>query len=215
MDNKINNANKVLRQLNQSAIPQLINQYHVSVSLRGKAEEQAETFTDMKYGLMLGFTLIYIILAWVFSSYGWPIIVMTAIPLGLTGAIIGHFVMGIDLTILSLFGLFGLSGIVINDSIILLSEYKSLRHQGMPIETAIEESSCRRLRAVLLTSLTTIAGLLPLLFETSLQAQFLIPMATSICFGLAYATLLILIVVPVTLSLYEYWRYRLLGARTF
>lgn len=203
VDNTVNNANKVLTNINQNAIPNLVKKYNLKVDLKGKAEEQSETFADMKYGLMLGFTLIYIILAWVFSSYGWPLVVMAAIPLGLTGAIIGHLVMGIDLTILSLFGLFGLSGIVINDSIILLSEYKLLKHEGMPINTAISEACCRRLRAVILTSLTTIAGLTPLLFEQSLQAQFLIPMAVSISFGLAYATLLILIVVPTLLSLYE------------
>jgi multidrug efflux pump subunit AcrB len=111
--------------------------------------------------------------------------------------------MGIDLTILSLFGLFGLSGIVVNDSIILVSFYKRLRDQGMKMMEALVEASCQRLRAVLLTSLTTIAGLMPLLFETSFQAQFLIPMATSIAFGLAFATLLVLLVIPSLLSVHE------------
>ncbi len=203
VDNKLNNANSILANLQRSALPHLVQKYNVKYVLKGKAEEQAETLTDMKYGLMLGFTLIYIVLAWVFVSYGWPFIVMAAIPLGLTGAIFGHLVMGLDLTILSLFGLFGLSGIVINDSIILISEYRLLKDSGMPMKKAIVEASCRRLRAVILTSLTTIAGLTPLLFEGSVQAQFLIPMAVSISFGLAYATVLILIVVPTLLSLYE------------
>jgi multidrug efflux pump subunit AcrB len=101
-----------------------------------------------------------------------------------------------DLTILSLFGLFGLSGIVINNSIVLLSFYKGFRDQGMAPKEAIIEAACHRLRAVILTSLTTIAGLTPILFENSLQAQFLIPMAISIVFGLALGTLLILFVVP-------------------
>jgi len=111
--------------------------------------------------------------------------------------------MGIDLTILSMFGFFALAGIVINDSIILVSFYKELRQQGMPVDTAVVEAACQRLRAVLLTSLTTIAGLTPLLFETSLQAQFLIPMATSIAFGLAFATVLVLLLVPSLLAIYE------------
>ena len=119
-------------------------------------------------------------LAWVFGSYGWPLLVMVVIPFGLIGAVWGHVLMGIDLTILSMFGFFGLAGIVINDSIILVTFYKELRQQGMAVEKAVVEAACQRLRAVLLTSLTTIAGLTPLLFETSLQAQFLIPMATSI-----------------------------------
>ena len=111
--------------------------------------------------------------------------------------------MGIDLTILSMFGFFGLAGIVVNDSIILVVFYKQLRESGMAVEEAVVNAACQRLRAVLLTSLTTIAGLTPLLFETSLQAQFLIPMATSIAFGLAFSTLLVLLLVPALLVIYE------------
>jgi multidrug efflux pump subunit AcrB len=102
-----------------------------------------------------------------------------------------------------LFGFFGLSGIVVNDSIILLVFYRRLRQQGMAVYEAVIEAACSRLRAVLLTSLTTIAGLSPLLFETSLQAQFLIPMATTLAFGLAFATLLVLFVIPSLLMIYE------------
>jgi multidrug efflux pump subunit AcrB len=147
--------------------------------------------------------MIYLVLAWVFASYGWPLVVMSVIPFGLVGAVVGHWLMGIDLTILSLFGLFGLSGIVVNDSIIVVIFFRQLRAQGMVTQEAIVEAACQRLRAVLLTSLTTIAGLTPLLFETSLQAQFLIPMAVSISFGLAFATVLVLLIVPTLLSLYE------------
>ncbi len=203
VDSQMNNANKILAQMSKEALPKIATQYNLRYTLKGKAEEQQETFSDMKLGLMIGLVLIYIVLAWVFSSYLWPIVVMLVIPLGLTGAIVGHLVMHLDLTILSLFGLFGLSGIVINDSIILLSEFRLLRDEGWDTTDAIIEASTRRFRAVFLTSVTTIAGLTPLLFETSLQAQFLIPMATSIVFGLAFATLLILIIVPVLLSLAE------------
>ena len=152
---------------------------------------------------MLALVMIYIILAWVFASYSWPLAVMIVIPFGVCGAIFGHWLLGIDLTILSQFGMFGLSGIVINDSIILVTFYKQLRAKGMDVREALIESACLRLRAVMLTSLTTIAGLTPLLFETSLQAQFLIPMAVSISFGLGFATLLVLFVVPVLLSYIE------------
>ena len=152
---------------------------------------------------LLALVLIYLVLAWVFASYGWPLVVMAVIPFGVVGALIGHWAMGLDITILSLFGLFGLSGIVVNDSIILVSFYKRLRESGLALREALVEAACQRLRAVLLTSLTTIAGLTPLLFETSLQAQFLIPMATSIAFGLAFATALVLVLVPVLLSLHE------------
>src|SRR5690606_31756582 len=107
------------------------------------------------------------------------------------------------MTILSMFGLFGLSGIVVNNSIILVSFYQDQRKRGLPINEAISEAVVQRLRAVLLTSLTTIGGLLPLLFETSLQAQFLIPMATSIAFGLGFSTMLVLLVIPALLSVLE------------
>ena len=129
---------------------------------------------------------------------------MAIIPFGLVGAIWGHTLMGIDLTILSMFGFFGLAGIVVNNSIILVVFYKQIRVDGLTPEEAVVEAACQRLRAVLLTSLTTIAGLTPLLFETSLQAQFLIPMATSIAFGLAFATVLVLFLVPALLMIYEH-----------
>jgi multidrug efflux pump subunit AcrB len=133
---------------------------------------------------------------------------MAIIPFGVVGALFGHYLMGITPTILSMFGLFALSGILVNDSIILVVFYKHLREKGMAVKEAIIEAACQRLRAVLLT---TIAGLLPLLFETSLQAQFLIPMAVSISFGLAFATFLVLLLVPTLLSALEGARLRLGG----
>ncbi len=162
---------------------------------------------------MLAFALIYIVLAWVFASYGWPLVVMTAIPFGLIGAIAGHWLMGLDLTILSLFGIFGLSGIVVNNAIILVTFFKDLRQQGLDTDTAIVEAAVLRLRAVLLTSLTTIGGLGPLLFETSRQAQFLIPMAVSISFGLMFATVLVLLVIPALLSIHETTARKLMPAK--
>jgi len=203
VDAGVSNANRVLAALEQRVLPELESRYGIKYSFEGRAADQAETIGDMKRGVLLGLTLIYLVLAWVFASYGWPLVVMAVIPFGVVGALIGHWVMGLDITILSLFGLFGLSGIVVNDSIILVSFYKRLRESGLALYEALVEAACQRLRAVLLTSLTTIAGLTPLLFETSLQAQFLIPMATSIAFGLAFATALVLVLVPVLLSMHE------------
>jgi multidrug efflux pump subunit AcrB len=203
VNEKVTNANEVLEKLQQSAIPEILKKYGLHVSYKGRAEEERETTSDMKQGGLLALVLIYIILAWVFASYSWPLAVMMVIPFGISGAIFGHWFLNIDLTILSQFGIFGLSGIVINDSIILVTFYKQLRSKGLDVHDALIESACLRLRAVLLTSLTTIAGLTPLLFETSLQAQFLIPMAVSISFGLAFSTLLVLFVVPVFLSYIE------------
>jgi len=144
------------------------------------------------------------VLAWVFASWSLPLIVMATIPLALVGALLGHWVMGLDLTILSMFGLFGLSGIVVNNAIILVTFYRHERDAGRDIDAALNEAVVQRVRAMFLTSLTTIGGLTPLLFETSLQAQFLIPMAVTIAFGLGVSTLLVLAVIPVLLSYLEH-----------
>jgi multidrug efflux pump subunit AcrB len=189
--------------LQASLLPTLASKYGVNYSIEGSSASQRETFSDMKLGAIIALSIMYLVLAWVFSSYGWPLLVMITIPLGLTGAVLGHWIMDMNMTILSLFGFFGLSGIVVNDSIILVMFYQQIRKSGVAVYKALEEAACQRLRAVLLTSLTTIAGLTPLLFETSRQAQFLIPMAVSIAFGLAFATVLILLVIPAMLSVYE------------
>jgi multidrug efflux pump subunit AcrB len=199
----LNNTAEIVADLTQFTLPALAGKYDIQYSVEGRSASQRETFNDMRLGAIIALVLMYLVLAWVFSSYGWPLLVMLTIPLGLTGAVLGHWIMGMNLTILSMFGFFGLSGIVVNDSIILVIFYRHIRDEGMSIYAALEEAACQRLRAVLLTSLTTIAGLTPLLFETSRQAQFLIPMAVSIAFGLAFATLLILLVIPAMLSIYE------------
>jgi multidrug efflux pump subunit AcrB len=199
----LNNAAEIVADLTQFTLPALSSKYGIQYSVEGRSASQRETFSDMRLGAITALVIMYLVLAWVFSSYGWPLLVMLTIPLGLTGAVLGHWIMDMNLTILSLFGFFGLSGIVVNDSIILVIFYRHIRDGGMSIYAALEEAACQRLRAALLTSLTTIAGLTPLLFETSRQAQFLIPMAVSIAFGLAFTTLLILLVVPAMLSIYE------------
>ncbi|MBN2647839.1 MAG: efflux RND transporter permease subunit [Thiotrichales bacterium] len=211
VDKTVNNANRILASLEANTLPQLQAKYGIRYEVEGQKARQSETLGDMKIGLLVGLAMIYIVLAWVFGSYGWPLVVMMAIPFGLIGAIMGHWWMGIEMTILSLFGFFALSGIVVNDSIILVSFYKRLREVGLSVNQALEEAVVQRVRAVLLTSLTTIAGLTPLLFETSLQAQFLIPMATAIAFGLAFSTLLILLVLPAMLSWYEQARLKWQG----
>jgi multidrug efflux pump subunit AcrB len=211
VDKKTANANDIRAQLREGVLPSLAEQYGLHWEYTGRAEDQRDTLGDMKRGGLFALAMIYIVLAWVFGSYGWPLVVMAIIPFGIVGALFGHFLMGVTPTILSMFGLFALSGIVVNDSIILVVFYKQLREKGMAVKEAIVEAACRRLRAVLLTSLTTIAGLLPLLFETSLQAQFLIPMAVSISFGLAFATFLVLLLVPTLLAGLESLRLRFAG----
>jgi multidrug efflux pump subunit AcrB len=139
---------------------------------------------------------IFLLLASQFRSYIQPVIIMMAIPFGLIGAVFGHLVMGMEFTIISIFGIVALSGIVVNDALILIDFINRAVRSGVDIETAVVESGKARFRPVLLTSITTIAGLLPILLETSFQAQFLIPMAISICFGLLAATMLTLLYVP-------------------
>ena len=203
LDTSLSSLDVIEATMEKDILPEIVNTYGINWAPSGRVESQKETFADMRTGAVVGLVIIYIVLAWVFASWGWPLLIILAIPFGLIGTVLGHLVLGLNMSILSLFGLFGLSGIVINDSIVLVTAYRKLREAGMPINEALVEASKSRLRAVLLTSLTTIGGLVPLLFETSLQAQFLIPMAATIAFGLAVATILILAVVPVLLSLYE------------
>ena len=203
VDPAVINANAVVADLTEGPLPSLAERYGFEWSLKGRQEDQEETLGDMAWGAGIALALIYLVLAFVFASYGWPLVVMAVIPFGVVGAVFGHWVLGINLTVLSLFGFFGLSGIVVNDSIILVSFYKELKRRGFPWRNSIVDAACFRLRAVLLTSLTTIGGLTPLMFETSVQAQFLIPMAVSIAFGLAFATFLVLLLVPALLTLHE------------
>ena len=203
VDPALNNSNDIIADLEAGPLQQLKRRYGIDYSYEGRRSDQTETLADMARGGLLALAMIYLVLAWVFASYGWPLVVMSVIPFGIIGALLGHWLMGLDLTLLSLFGLFGLSGIVVNDSIILVMFYKQQKENGVPWRRAIVEATTQRLRAVLLTSLTTIAGLTPLMFETSRQAQFLIPMAVTISYGLAVATLLVLLVVPSLLCIHE------------
>jgi multidrug efflux pump subunit AcrB len=209
VDRAQNTADAVYATLESDLLPDLVDRYGIHYSFEGRAADQRETMVDMRTGVWLGLAMIFIVLAAIFSSWSWPLVVMTAIPLGLVGAIIGHWAVGIDLTILSLFGLFGLAGIVVNNAIILVSMYQELLRTGLGIEEALVEAACSRLRAMFLTSATTIAGLVPLLFEKSLQAQFLIPMAVSLAFGIGFATVLVLIFTPALLAAHESWHARL------
>ena len=201
IDPKLTEVATVIEQLKIEALPKAEEKYSISYSLAGRAEDRAKSFADLKLGALLALVLIYIILAWVFESYAKPLAVMAIIPFGAVGAILGHMVMGTALTILSFIGLLGLSGILVNDSIILVTEVKNRLDRGEVLHEAAIGASQDRLRAVLLTSLTTIGGLLPLLFETSRQAQFLMPMAITMVFGLAAATILVLVLVPVMVGI--------------
>lgn len=198
------NLTEVNQTISATIAPKLRELFpNVRLDVEGDQASQDEFFKDVQIGGMLGLLLIFIALAWVFESWSWPFAVISAIPFALTGAIVGHWVLGLDLSVLSIYGLFGLSGIIINDSIVLVTFYRELRAKGMEIKEAVIEASVQRFRAVLLTTLTTVGGLTPLLFETSFDAQFLIPLGAGIAFGLMYGIVLILLFVPAMLTSIE------------
>jgi len=201
IDLNVTSIAEAQKALEASELSAILSKYGITADIAGGAEEQRKSLGDLKTGTLVALALIYIILAWVFGSYSRPFVIMTIIPFGATGAIIGHWLMGYSLTILSLIGLLGLSGIIINDSIILVARAVERLESGESMRQAAVGAARDRLRAVLLTSLTTVGGLLPLMFEKSLQAQFLLPMAITIVFGLAGATVLVLLLVPATLGI--------------
>lgn len=211
VDRRLNNANAVRAALSREILPAIQQNFGVQTSFGGEAADQREGLSGIGLALPLALLLIYIILAWVFESYTWPLVVLSIIPFGIVGALFGHWLLGFDLTMLSIFGLFGMSGIVINDSIILVSVFKELRDEAMPLEKAAVEAGMRRFRAVMLTSITTVLGITPLLFETALQAQFLKPMIISLSFGLVFGTFIVLFLLPAFLVGMENLKARLLA----
>ncbi|GAB3090975.1 efflux RND transporter permease subunit [Aestuariicella hydrocarbonica] len=176
----------------------VLHQYPgVSYSLEGEAREQADSFRSLTYGLLFVLFAIYSLLAIPFKSYWQPLIVMSVIPFGTIGAFAGHWLMGIDLTIFSILGILALVGVLVNDSLVLVDYINQQRHKGIQPLQAIQTAGAARFRPVMLTSMTTFMGLMPLLFEQSTQAQFLIPMAVSLAFGILFATFVTLLMVPI------------------
>lgn len=169
----------------------------VTYKLEGEAKEQRESFGSLGWALLFVFFAIYCLLAIPFKSYWQPIVVMSVIPFGVLGAVLGHWIMGMNLTILSLLGMLALIGVVVNDSLVLVDYINKKRSEGMSAMDAVSTAGIARFRPVMLTSLTTFFGLMPLMFEKSTQAQFLIPMGVSLGFGILFATFITLILVPV------------------
>lgn len=177
------------------ALGLLESDYGVSVRFEGESEEQREFFVGFTQVLLIALALIYLVLAWVFQSFFRPVVIMAIIPLGFVGMVLGHLVHGQVLSFLSLIGFVGLTGIIVNDSIVLIGTIER-RAKVQSIRSAILDGAADRLRPVLLTSLTTIGGLTPLIFETSVQAQFLIPPSLTIVYGLGLGTMVVLILAP-------------------
>ncbi|MFH0943985.1 MAG: efflux RND transporter permease subunit, partial [Planctomycetota bacterium] len=175
----------------------------VTVSFEGRKKETREALGSLLIGFPVALIAIFALIAILFKSYFQPIIVMAIIPYSLVGAVLGHYMMGYPLTLLSMIGAVALAGIVVNDSLILVDKVNRNRKEGMPLFEAVVRGAVSRLRAILLTTITTAAGLFPLLLEKSFQAQFLIPMGISIVFGLIFATVLTLLVLPTFYLIFE------------
>ena len=197
IDSRVTKATSLTNLMQTEFVPQLQQRHpEVAVSFEGEVKEGNNTSASMMKALIIGLLGVFVLLSFQFRSYIEPLVVMLAIPLSLIGVIWGHLIVGIDISMPSLLGFVSLSGVVVNDSILLVLFLKNRIDEGSNILQAAAQASRQRFRAILLTSLTTIAGLLPLLFERSLQAQIIIPLAVSIAFGMMASTVLVLLVIP-------------------
>ncbi|HUW83494.1 MAG TPA: efflux RND transporter permease subunit [Phycisphaerae bacterium] len=190
-------TDQVLANVVDTTLPQLIRDYPgLSYSFQGRQESMRESMQSLKIGFVMALLMIYVLLGIPFRSYVQPLIVMTSIPFGLVGAVVGHLVMGYSLSVISMMGVIALSGVVVNDALILVEYANRRRNEGMNVHDAICAAGVRRFRPVLLTTVSTFGGLAPMIFETSRQARFMIPMALSLGYGILFATGITLLIVP-------------------
>ena len=196
------NANEIFSELNSNFFPKLEQRYPgLHVALQGEQKKMRESFESLFVGYPLAILGIFIIIATMFRSYAQPFVILFTVPFGMIGAVLGHLLLGYNLSIMSIFGMVALTGVVVNDAIVLIERVNENIAEGMLFFDAILIGGARRFRAIFLTSLSTVGGLAPLIMETDLQAKFLIPMALSIAAGIAFATVLTLVLVPSLLAL--------------
>ncbi|MCA9172730.1 MAG: efflux RND transporter permease subunit, partial [Planctomycetales bacterium] len=189
VDKSVTSGEEVLTRLEEEFFPEFRAQHPaVEIALRGEAEQRMKSMRSLQRGFLLSLVSIYVLLAIPLKSYSKPLAIMSVIPFGIIGALLGHVLFGLPVSILSVFGLLALSGIVVNDSLVLIHRIDELRANGMSLAEALPDAVGQRFRAILLTTLTTFVGLVPLLAETAVQAQFLKPMAVSVGFGVVFAT---------------------------
>ncbi|KHA59391.1 acriflavin resistance protein [Vibrio variabilis] len=197
IDEELVEPGAVMEQVNGEIIPQILAKYPgVKSELGGTIEEQQAQQDEQKIFFVAGMIIVYMLLAIPLKSYTQPLIIMSVIPFSLTGAIWGHYWFGLDLSMMSTFGLIAAAGVVVNDSLVMTDYVNKVRSEGVAIKQAVIEAGCARFRAITLTSITTFVGVLPIMFESSLQAKFVIPMAVALGFAVLFATLLTLILVP-------------------
>jgi multidrug efflux pump subunit AcrB len=180
----------------------------VKYDLDGTSKEMTNLLQNLGIGMLTAIMLIYVLLAIPLKSYAQPLIIMLVIPFGITGAIVGHLLLGMTFSMMSIFGVIALTGVVVNDSLVMVDYINKERREGVDIITAVKHAGSKRFRAILLTSLTTFFGLLPIMFEQSLQAKVIIPMAVSLAFGILFATVITLILIPALYAILERFKYR-------
>ncbi len=204
VDTHVANANEIVADLKREVVPEIeAIQSRLQISFGGEQREQAEVLGSLIRGWIIALIAIYALLAVPLRSYAQPLIIMAAIPFGLIGAVGGHLIMQYEFSMMSVVGMVALSGVVVNDSLVLVDYVNKRRAAGTALRDAIRQAGTARFRAILLTSLTTFAGLTPLLMERSVQAKFLIPMGISLAFGVIFATLITLVMVPVSYLILE------------
>jgi multidrug efflux pump subunit AcrB len=204
VDPAVANANEVVAALKRRDLPEILASFPgVDFSFEGEQREQTEFLASLARGWAIALLAIYALLAVPLRSYAQPLIIMSAIPFGLVGAAWGHLLLGYDFSMMSVIGLVALSGVVVNDSLVLVDRVNQQRGQGACLHEALVDAGTARFRAILLTSLTTFAGLTPLMLESSMQARMLIPMGISLAFGVIFATLITLLLVPCTYLILE------------
>lgn len=202
MDKRITTTDEVTARLEEEFFPSMLAKYPgISISQSGEIEQRKKSMGSLLKGFAFSIIFIYILIAIPLKSYAKPLIIMSVIPFGIIGALLGHYLMNIPVSILSIFGILALSGVVVNDSLVLVCRVGDLREEGETLLDACRKAGADRFRAILLTSLTTFLGLAPLLLETEVQAQFLKPMATSLVFGILFATLITLVLLPALMAI--------------
>jgi multidrug efflux pump subunit AcrB len=198
------NANEIFAQLSTDFFPQLEDRYPMlQVALQGEKKKMRESLSSLYVGFPLAVLGIFIIVATIFRSYAQPFIILVAVPFGIIGAILGHLLLGYNMSIMSIFGMVALTGVVVNDAIVLIERVNENLAEEMSFFDAIIQGGVRRFRAIFLTSLSTIGGLAPMILESDLQAKFLIPMALSLAAGVAFATVLTLVLIPSLLVIFN------------
>ncbi|MEP2774580.1 MAG: efflux RND transporter permease subunit [Luteolibacter sp.] len=198
VDKAKTSSDLITQRLNEEFFPEFLARHpSISITESGEVEERKKSIGSLLRGFVFSIVFIYVLIAIPLRSYLKPLIIMAVIPFGIIGALLGHYIMGIPISILSVFGILALSGVVVNDSLVLVCAVNDLQDEGHSLDVAVRRAGVDRFRAILLTSLTTFFGLAPLLLETEVQAQFLKPMAASLAFGIVFATVITLFLLPV------------------